>query len=157
MWRETVKHGSVRREGESPSTYSTVTHRTSSHEPLNVVIWLLLHYHFDSLLSYFDNNNWAGLKIGWQQNALKCAEFELLLWLIVDDSFDGDFKLRRTVAVLLWTTYWLWGISLRTMIIPYLYYARVNKSRGESRTSANSVVLLMCKRENKLSDNNFGA
>ena len=23
MWRETVKHGSVRREGESPSTYST--------------------------------------------------------------------------------------------------------------------------------------
>ena len=35
------------------------------------------------------------------QKILKCAEFELLLWLIVDDSFDGDIKLRRTVAVLL--------------------------------------------------------
>jgi len=26
------------------------------------------------------------------KKTLKCAEFELLLWLIVDDSFDGDFK-----------------------------------------------------------------
>ena len=40
---------------------------------------------------------------------------------------------------------------------PYLYYARMNTSIGVSRTSTNSVVLLMCKRENKLSDNNFGA
>ena len=37
---------------------------------------------------------------------------------------------------------WLWGISLRTMIIPYLYCARENTSRGESRTITNSVVLL---------------
>ena len=35
------------------------------------------------------------------QKTLKCAEFELLLWLIVDDSFYGDYKLRRSVAVLL--------------------------------------------------------
>lgn len=33
----------------------------------------------------------------------------------------------------------------------------MNTSRGESRTSTNSVVLLMCKRENELSENNFGA
>ena len=52
---------------------------------------------------------------------------------------------------------WLWGISLRTTIISYLYYARVNTSRGKSRTSTNSVVLLMCKRENELSDNNYEA
>lgn len=52
---------------------------------------------------------------------------------------------------------WLWGISLRTMIIPYLYCARENTSRWESRTSTNSVVLLMCKRENELSDNNYEA
>jgi len=33
------------------------------------------------------------------KKTLKCAEFELLLWLKVDVSFDGDFKLRQTVAV----------------------------------------------------------
>ena len=32
-----------------------------------------------------------------------------------------------------------------TVLIPY-YYARVNTLRGVSRTSTNSVVLLMCKR-----------
>ena len=33
----------------------------------------------------------------------------------------------------------------------------VNTSRGESRTITNSVVLLIWKRNNELSDNNFGA
>ena len=39
------------------------------------------------------------------QKTLKCAEFELLSISKVDVFFDGDFKLRRSVAVLLWTTY----------------------------------------------------
>ena len=38
-----------------------------------------------------------------------------------------------------------------------LYYARVSTSRWESRTSTNSVVLMMCKRKNELSDKNSGA
>ena len=36
-----------------------------------------------------------------------------------------------------------------------LYYAHVNTLRWESRTITNSVVLLMCKRKNELSDNYF--
>ena len=36
-----------------------------------------------------------------------------------------------------------------------LYYAHVNMSRGELRTSTNSVVLMIRKRNDELSDNNF--